>query len=84
MIDAFSDSYLESVQVNEKDAFNFLCDAAEKKSEKVDIKKLSDELIYYLGLITEKIEKGTPLSGWKEEVADDLLTDWINTNKELQ
>ena len=41
--------------------------------------KYYDELVHYLTVVNGKKQKGIPLTTWKEELADDLLTDWTNT-----
>ena len=42
-----------------------------------------DELLKYLQVVYDKRQKNIPLSGWKEELADDILEDWISTVTEI-
>ena len=43
-----------------------------------------DELIHYLTVVIGKKQLNIPLSTWKEELADDLLRDWIKTLLEVE
>ena len=72
-MDMFSDSYLESVQQNEKDAFSFLCDAAEKRVEKpVENKPLTE----VIAIVRGKKANNVPMLTAQEELCEDYLQEW--------
>lgn len=72
-MDMFSDTYLESVKVNEKDAFNFLCDAAERKVEKrVENKPLTE----VIAIVRGKKANNIPMLTAQEELCEDYLQEW--------
>lgn len=45
--------------------------------------KYYEELVHYLTVVNGKKQNGIPLSTWKEELAEDLLADWVNTLLEV-
>lgn len=72
-MDMFSDSYLESVQQNEKDAFNFLCDAAEKRVEKpVENKPLTE----VIAIVRGKHFNGMEMATAQEELVEQYLQEF--------
>ena len=56
---------------------NYYLDAANVQQ------KYYDELVHYLTVVNGKKQRGILLTTWEEELADDLLTDWINTLLEI-
>lgn len=77
MIDMISDTYTESVMMNEKDAFNFLCDAAEKRLEdKDDFKTTYKPLTEVITIVRGRKKANLPMLTAQEELAEDYLEEW--------
>ena len=74
-MDMMSDTYIESVQVNEKDAFNFLCDAAEKRVEKpVENKPLTE----VIAIVRGKKANNAPMMTAQEELVEQYLEEFAD------
>ena len=77
-MDMFNDTYLESVQVNEKDAFNFLCDAAEKQADKDDFKTTYKTLTEVISIVKGRKAANLPMLNVQEELCEDFLAEWAD------
>lgn len=75
-MDMMSDTYLESVKVNEKDAFNFLCDAAEKRADKDDFKTTYKPLTEVISIVRGRNAANLPMLTEQEELAEKYLREW--------
>ena len=43
----------------------------------------SRDFIHWAAIVIGKKQRNIPLNGWKEELMDDLLQDWIKTLGEI-
>lgn len=70
-MDMISDTYTESAMMNDKDAFNFLCDAAEKRVE-------NKPLTEVIAIVRGKKAHNIPMMTAQEELCEDYLDEWAD------
>ena len=75
MVDIFSDTYTESVEVNERDIFSAMIDKADAET-KDDFKTTYKPLTEVVSIVRGRQKAGLPMLTAQEELAEKYIREW--------